>query len=64
MTDLDKLTKQRERILELIVLISDTNTPEISRIGYHDRCLLLLRNYCGDDFNELIDKYLKAEWRI
>jgi len=63
MNNLEKITKQKEKILELITLMSDKNTPEVIRETYHDRCLVILESYQGKDFSELINKYLKAEWR-
>ena len=55
--------EQKTRILELIELMGNENTPNIMRETYHDRALILLENYCGKDFEILMNKYLTAEWR-
>ena len=55
--------EQKTRILELIELMENKNTPNVMRETYHDRVLILLENYCGKDFEILMNKYLTAEWR-
>jgi len=55
--------EQKTRILELIELMGNENTPNVMRETYHDRVLILLENYCGKDFEILMNKYLTAEWR-
>jgi len=63
MNNLETNLQRREEILELINRMSDKIVPEIMRIKYHNDCFVLLEKYSGSDFETLMDKYLKAEWR-
>ena len=65
MNNLEQTTEQqREKILELIGLMTDKTIPELMRNSYHHRCIVKLENYCGKDFDDLINKYLCAEKKM
>lgn len=51
----------RERILELITLLEDKETPDFMRKCYSTECEIKLMKYSGKDFGELMDKYLVAK---
>ena len=51
----------REKILEYMILMVDDTTPVWVRRNYHNKCANLLANYCGKDFDDLINQYLMKE---
>lgn len=53
----------KNRILETIDLMGNKEVPEVMRNYYHDEALKLLTEYKGKDYDELVNKYLKQEWR-
>lgn len=61
MDTIDKIVEERKKILELITLMEDPETPISLKDIYHNRCILFLTNYKGNDFEELLNKYLIAE---